>query len=74
VNPFRERFSAALFDMFATGLEYIMLSEGVSRMINYLDDMFTTGAASMTECGENMATMVTSSEAYSVEVIPLRPQ
>ena len=68
VLPFGGRSSAALFNKFADGLEFIMLKNGVSHAIHYLDDIFTAGAPHTSECSDNMSLMLSTCDSCGVEV------
>ena len=70
VLPFGGRSSASLFNKFADGLEYIMCCNGVSSMIHYLDDMFTAGDPSTSQCLNNMNIMLDTCTRCGVEVNP----
>jgi hypothetical protein len=70
VLPFGGRSSAALFNAFADGLEFIMLKNGVTDMIHYLDDMFTAGSANTPQCVDNMDKMLTTCFDCGVTVNP----
>lgn len=54
VLPFGCRSSAVLFNKFACGLEYMILNNGVTNCLHYLDDTFTCGAADTMECMNNL--------------------
>jgi hypothetical protein len=72
VLPFGLRSSAVLFNHFADGLEYVMFQNGVSKLIHYLDDYFTCGAAASDECERNLMTMLHTCGAVGMPVNPAK--
>jgi hypothetical protein len=70
VLPFGGRSSAALFNSFADGLEYVMLQNGASEAIHYLDDIFTAGPPQSATCQDNMSIMLDTCSTLGVTVNP----
>ena len=65
------RSAPLLFSAIADALLYIMLDNGVSWAIHYLDDFITIGAPDSPECFQNMQTM----QAICREAgLPLEPE
>ena len=54
VLPFGCKSSAALFNCFANGLEYIVTNQGVKDYIHYLDDAFMCASPNSTQCQKNL--------------------
>ena len=55
VLPFGLRSAPKIFSSLADALEWILLQNGVSMSLHYLDDFLTAGAADTNECRENLA-------------------
>ena len=70
VLPFGLRSSANLFDLFATGLEFGMHVGGCSNVCHYLDDFFTCGSASTSECEINLNIMLRTCVDLGMPVNP----
>ena len=62
------RSSARLFDNFAAALEFMMLNNGTSRVIHYLDDYFSCSPADVLECENNKNIMLQTCAAAGLEV------
>ena len=72
VLPFGGRSSARLFNKFADSLEFMMVKNGVSSMLHYLDDMFTAGAPNSSECDDNMEIMLNTCYDSGIEINPAK--
>jgi hypothetical protein len=70
VLPFGLRSSAALFNLFACGLEFGMLQAGATNAIHYLDDFFTCGPPTSPECQNNLEIMLSVSTELGMPVNP----
>ena len=67
--PFGLRSSPKLFDLYATGLEYIMYKNGVSFVCHYLDDSFTVSIDKQT-CTNNLSIMLQTCKDLGFTVQP----
>lgn len=56
--PFGHALSPALWEMYATLLEWIVRDNGVRHLIHYVDDFLTAGAADSDECQRAVDTIV----------------
>ena len=54
VLPFGLRSAPKIFSAVADALEWILLGQGVSLLLHYLDDFLTMGKANSTECHDNL--------------------
>jgi hypothetical protein len=54
VLPFGLRSAPKIFSAVADALEWVLLEQGVSRLLHYLDDFLTMGDANTTECQNNL--------------------
>lgn len=68
--PFGLRTSARLFTMFADGLQFIMLNNGTTRCLHYIDDYFSCAPSGSDECYNNLKCMISSCEAAGFPVNP----
>jgi len=56
--PFRLRSAPKIFCSLADALEWVLLENGVTNSIHYLDDFLTMGRPNSKECQENLDTMI----------------
>lgn len=54
VLPFGLRSAPKIFSAVADALEWVLLEQGVSLLLHYLDDFLTMGKANSTECQNNL--------------------
>ena len=54
VLPFGLRLAPKIFCAVADALEWVLLEQGVSLLLYYLDDFLTMGKANSTECQNNL--------------------
>ena len=66
--PFGLRSAPKLFNMLADLLQWILLNQGVSLLIHYLDDYLTMGPPSSPECHRNLSLLI---EVCAMLGIPL---
>ena len=65
--PFGGRSSVYIFNSFADALTWILrVKHTVNKLVHYLHDFFTCGAADSDECAHNLRTIVYSSEQLGV--------
>ena len=59
--PFGDRSSVYIFNSFADTLTWILrVKHTVDKLVHYLDDFFTCGAADSDECAHNLRTIIDS--------------
>ena len=54
VLPFRLRSAPKIFSAVADALEWILIQQGVSHSIHYLDNFFTVGSPTSNDCSNNL--------------------
>ena len=71
VLPFRLRSTPKIFSAVADALKWILTQQGVSHSIHYLDDFFTVGSSTSSECNNNLHWIM---ETCKLLGIPLAPE
>ena len=66
VLPFGLRSAPKIFSAIADALEWILLDQGMSLILHYLDDFLTMGRANTTECQHNLELMTRLCEFLGV--------
>ena len=65
--PFGGRSSVYIFNSFADALTWILrVNHAVDKLVHYLDDFFTCGAADSDECARNLQTIIDSFQQLGV--------
>jgi len=72
VLPFGLRSAPLIFSVVANALQWIMINQGVSWTIHYIDNFLTMGAPHLKECGSNMKIMEATCTLAGLPIEPAK--